>query len=96
VVDEFTAKGAVASAGFKILPGFQDVQQRLEPLVKSTLEKMDRSAKDMAKDEALVQHVIETAYESLPFAVRLVVKKEKFQDYMQGWIRQYAERGRAE
>jgi hypothetical protein len=91
VMNKLTVKSADRLAGYHNLPGFQEVQRWAEPFVKTAGEKMGRSAKDFAKDEALVQHVIETAYESLPFPIRLVVKKESFQDYMQGWIQQYAE-----
>lgn len=66
-----------------------DILRLVEPKVQSVLSSMNRHASEMSKDKELVATVIETVYEALPFPIRIMVKRDRFHELMNGWIADY-------
>lgn len=77
----------------------RDILRLVEPKIQSALTAMNRHASEMSKDKELVRNVIETVYEALPFPIRILVKRDRFHELMNGWIADYVAKtseGRAE
>jgi hypothetical protein len=59
---------------------------KLENVLSRTLESMALAAHELKKNEKVMQHVMDTAYEALPFPVRLLITKEQFETHVRSYI----------
>lgn len=68
-----------------------DILRMVERVTSDVMKKLNTTAAEVYKDKQLMQHVVDTAYEALPFPVRLFVKRDRFHEHVVRWLGHYME-----